>query len=169
MQPPVLHRGRPAIPVGPCPARSLFELVLLQRPVFNGIALGLGERDKATAGLRAMHDVDGAVRELGRDISHRGVFAGGKHPNTWNQDHPWVRSRLLCFRPSLVFSSWYTEKKEPWIMNRVGELVSPGVSTPLPLLIPACSTSQTRLLLSQMSQMSQMSQTLLIEKIAARI
>ena len=33
-----------------------------------------------------MHDVDGAVRKLGRDISHRGIFAGGEHAHAGDEN-----------------------------------------------------------------------------------
>ncbi len=45
--------------------RGHFELILLERPVFDGIALGVGERDEAAAGFRAAHHRDRAVVELG--------------------------------------------------------------------------------------------------------
>ena len=41
--------------------RRKLEFVLLQWPVFNGVALSVRERDKAAASLCPMHDIDGSM------------------------------------------------------------------------------------------------------------
>ena len=69
----------------------LFELVLLQRPVFNGIALGITQRDETTTCLGPTHDCESTMVQLCGDINHRHVFSCREHAYTWNQNHAWMR------------------------------------------------------------------------------
>src|SRR5260370_1128683 len=71
--------------------RCQLELVLLQRPVLDGVTLGVGERDEATTGFRAAHDGYRTVVKLGGDVSHYRVFASGEHAHAGDQDDTWMR------------------------------------------------------------------------------
>src|SRR5205085_4698706 len=70
--------------------RRKLELVLLQRPVFDSVALSVRERDKTATCLCPTHDIDGAMRELGRDVGHQSVFASGKHAHAGDENDSWV-------------------------------------------------------------------------------
>ena len=71
--------------------RCQLELVLLQRPVFDGIALGITERDKASTGLCSTHDRNRPVVELSGDAGHHRILAGREHPYAGDDNDTWVR------------------------------------------------------------------------------
>src|SRR6266550_1314338 len=75
-----------------------FELVLFQRPIFDGVALGIVQRDEATTRFCATHDRNCTMVELSGDIGHCSVFTGGEHPHARDQDHAWVRIRCGIVR-----------------------------------------------------------------------
>src|SRR5262249_55877453 len=71
--------------------RCQLELILLQWPVFDGIALRITERDKPATSFGPTHHRNRTVIKLSRDIGHHCILTGGEHAYPRDQYDTWMR------------------------------------------------------------------------------
>ncbi len=61
--------------------RHQAEFVLLERPIFDGVAFGVGERNETAQHFGAADHGDRAMVQFGGDLRVQRVLAGREHPD----------------------------------------------------------------------------------------